>query len=113
MGMRRPWPIWTRTPARIRCYTETHYGAKSWHVDRRVAARIEATMQGLDIRYVVTSFSHGTAEWLYDSLYCARGQAENLINCTRASLLPTARVAVRLSPISCVSCCTPPPTGSC
>ena len=65
--------------AAIRCYTETRYDAKSWHVDRRVVARIEATMQGLDIRYVVTSFPHGTAEWLYDSLYCARGQAENLI----------------------------------
>jgi hypothetical protein len=28
---------------------------------------------------VVTSFTYGSAEWLYDSLYCARGQAENLI----------------------------------
>src|SRR5215469_12500475 len=49
----------------IRRYTETRYGAKSWQVDRRVAARIEATAQGLDIRYVVTSFTHGSAEWLY------------------------------------------------
>src|SRR6476660_5168221 len=72
--------------AAIRCYTETRYGAKSWHADRRVAARIEATMQGLDIRYVVTSFSHGTAEWLYDSLYCARGQAENLIKLHKRQL---------------------------
>jgi len=72
--------------AAIRCYTETRYGAKSWHVDRRVVARIEATTQGLDIRYVVTSFSHGTAEWLYDSLYCARGQAENLIKLHKSQL---------------------------
>src|SRR5215467_309362 len=63
----------------IRHYTETRYRAKSWQVDRRVAARIEATTQGLDIRYVVTSFAHDSAEWVYDSLYCARGQAENLI----------------------------------
>ena len=34
---------------------------------------------GLDIRFVVTSFARGSAEWIYDSLYCARGQAENLI----------------------------------
>jgi len=72
--------------AAIRCYTETRYGAKSWHVDQRVAARIEATTQGLDIRYVVTSFMHGTAEWLYDSLYCARGQAENLIKLHKCQL---------------------------
>jgi hypothetical protein len=70
----------------IRRYTETRYGAKSWHVDRRVVARIEATTQGLDIRYVVTSFTHGSAEWLYDSVYCARGQAENLIKLHKSQL---------------------------
>jgi len=70
----------------IRRYTETRYGAKSWHVERRVVARIEATTQGLDIRYVVTSFTHVSAEWLYDSLYCARGQAENLIKLHKAQL---------------------------
>jgi hypothetical protein len=72
--------------AAIRRYTETRYGAKSWHIDRRVVARIEATAQGLDIRYVVTSFTHGSAEWLYDSLYCARGQAENLIKLHKSQL---------------------------
>ena len=70
----------------IRHYTETRYRAKSWQVDRRVAARIEATTQGLDIRYVVTSFAHGSAEWVYDSLYCARGQAENLIKLHKSQL---------------------------
>jgi hypothetical protein len=72
--------------AAIRRYTETRYGAKSWHVDRRVAARIEATTQGLDIRYVVTSMTYGSAEWLYDSLYCARGQVENLIKLHKRQL---------------------------
>ena len=49
-------------------------------------ARIEATTQGLDIRYVVTSFTHGSAKWLYESLYCARGQAENLIKLHKSQL---------------------------
>jgi Transposase DDE domain group 1 len=70
----------------IRRCTETRYSAKSWQVDRRVVARIEATGQGLDIRYVVTSFTHGSAEWLYESLYCARGQAENLIKLHKSQL---------------------------
>ena len=39
----------------LRRYTETRYGAKSWGCERRVAARIEASTQGLDIRYVVTN----------------------------------------------------------
>jgi hypothetical protein len=70
----------------LRRYSETRYAAKSWHAERRVAARIEATAQGLDIRYVVTSLTHGSAEWVYDSLYCARGQAENLIKLHKAQL---------------------------
>jgi len=70
----------------VRRYCETRYGAKSWHCQRRVGARIEATTQGLDIRYVVTNIAGGSAEWLYDSLYCARGQAENLIKLHKTQL---------------------------
>jgi hypothetical protein len=51
-----------------------------------VAARIEATPKGLDIRYVVTNLPGGTAEWLYATLYCARGQAENLIKLHKTEL---------------------------
>ena len=70
----------------VRRYTETRYSAKSWKCERRVAARIEATTKGLDIRYVVTNMSGGSAEWLYDALYCARGQAENLIKLHKSQL---------------------------
>jgi hypothetical protein len=70
----------------VRRYTETRYGAKSWKCERRVAARIEATPKGLDIRYVVTNLPGGTAEWLYATLYCARGQAENLIKLHKTEL---------------------------
>jgi hypothetical protein len=48
-----------------------------------------ASTLGLDIhfvRFVVTSFGQGSAEWVYDSLYCARGQAENLIKLHKAQL---------------------------
>ena len=51
-----------------------------------MAAGIEATLQGLDIRYVVTNLEGGSAEWLYDTLYCARGQAENLIKLQKSQL---------------------------
>ena len=49
--------------------------AKSRDHERRTVARIEATKLGLDIRFVVTSLNVGSAEWIYDSLHCARGQA--------------------------------------
>jgi Transposase DDE domain group 1 len=70
----------------MRDYTETLYAAKSWSHPRRVVARIEATRKGLDTRYVVTSITHCPAQWLYESIYCARGQAENLIKRHKSQL---------------------------
>jgi Transposase DDE domain group 1 len=69
-----------------RGFAETLHAAKSWKVDRRVAARIEATPKGLDIRYVVTNLKTGTPQWLYAGLYCRRGQAENLIKLHKGQL---------------------------
>ncbi len=70
----------------LRRYAEVCYGARSWGCKRRVAARIEATTLGLDIRCVVTSLACASPEWLYDALYCARGQAENLIKLHKSQL---------------------------
>lgn len=70
----------------LRGYTETRHKAKSWDRERRTVTRIEATMLGLDIRFVVPSLDVGSAEWIYDSLYCARGQAENLIKLHKTQL---------------------------
>jgi len=57
-----------RNPTRHRepgCFcaaiTETRHKAKSWDRERRTVARIEATMLGLDIRFVVTSLDVGSA----------------------------------------------------
>src|SRR3954469_17936516 len=36
----------------LRGFAETSYQAKSWQIDRRACARIEATTKGLDIRFV-------------------------------------------------------------
>lgn len=69
-----------------RGYVETRYEAKSWKAQRRVAARIEATALGLDIRFVVTNLAKGSAEHIYDVVYCARGQAENLIKMHKSQL---------------------------
>jgi hypothetical protein len=62
-------------PPCLRGFTETRYRAKSWSKERRACARIEATTKGLDIRFVVTSIETGSAEHIYQTLYCARGQA--------------------------------------
>src|SRR5918994_137528 len=70
----------------LRGYTETRYKAKSWKTERRACARIEATTLGLDIRFVVTNLANGSAEHIYDVIYCARGQAENLIKMHKSQL---------------------------
>jgi len=70
----------------LRGYAETRYRAKSWKTERRACARIEATTLGLDIRFVVTSLAVRSAEYVYDTLYCERGQAENLIKMHKAQL---------------------------
>jgi hypothetical protein len=82
----------------LRGYAETRYKAKSWKAERRLCARIEATALGLDVRFVVTNLDSGSAEYLYDVIYCARSQAENLIKIIRASSPPTAPAAARRSP---------------
>ena len=70
----------------MRGYAETRYKAKSWSRERRAVARIESSTLGLDIRFVVTNIAHSSAEWIYDSPYCARGQMENLIKLHKTQL---------------------------
>ena len=70
----------------VRNYAETRHRANSWDRERRAIARIEATRLGLDIRFIVTNIAWGSPGWLYDSLYCARGQAENLIKLHKSQL---------------------------
>ena len=60
---------------KVRRFTHFDYAAKSWHRERHVVARIEAGPQGTDSRFVVTNIQ-GTPRWLYETVYCARGQAD-------------------------------------
>lgn len=75
----------TSSAAKLRTFATLSYAAKGWNKQRRMAARIEATRNGLDIRYVVTSLK-GTAKHLYETVYCGRGQAENFIKWHKAQL---------------------------
>ena len=62
----------------LRRFFQTLYGAKSWRKKRKVIARVEATAMGADVRFVVTNLP-GRAKHLYEKVYCARGNMENLI----------------------------------
>jgi hypothetical protein len=70
---------------KVRRFGEFRYAAKSWQVERRVIARVEASPQGSDSRFIVTNLK-GAPRWLYESVYCQRGQAENLIKAHKRHL---------------------------
>jgi DDE family transposase len=72
--------------AKLRRYKEFHDGAASWSRVERIIARVEASAQGTDTRFVVTNLAGGTARTLYEELYCRRGQAENHIKSWKTHL---------------------------
>jgi Transposase DDE domain group 1 len=69
----------------VRRFGEFAYAAKTWSVERRVIARVEASPRGSDSRFIVTNLK-GAPRWLYESVYCQRGQAENLIKAHKLHL---------------------------
>ena len=70
---------------KVRRYGDLRYAATSWKVERRVIARVEAGPQGADSRFIVTNLA-GLPKALYEKVYCARGQAENLIKAQKLHL---------------------------
>ena len=54
------------------------YGAKTWNKKRSVVVKAEYNSQGPNTRFVVTNIK-GHPRYLYDQIYCARGDMENRI----------------------------------
>lgn len=71
--------------AKVRRYDHFLYGAQSWGGERQVVARIEASAQGCDSRFIVTNL-RGLPKTLYEKVYCLRGQAENRIKAHKRHL---------------------------
>jgi len=73
-------------PDKLRRYKEFYDGAASWTRVERIIARVEASAQGTDSRFIVTNLAGGAARTLYETLYCRRGQAENHIKSWKTHL---------------------------
>jgi len=71
---------------KLRRYKEFHDGAASWSRVERIIARVEASAQGTDTRFVVTNLAAGSARTIHGDLYCRRGQAENHIKAWKRHL---------------------------
>jgi hypothetical protein len=68
---------WKHRGKRVRLYTSFFYKTQSWARARRIAAKVEYTALGVNVRFVVTN-RRGTAKEIFD-WYEQRGQAENFI----------------------------------
>ena len=60
----------------IRFYQTFRYRAGSWKYEQRVIVKIEMNEKGLNVRFTVTDFEHKNSRFLYEELYCGRGQME-------------------------------------
>jgi hypothetical protein len=62
----------------VRRFHQLLYRAREWSRSRKIVARVEATALGTDVRFIVTNLG-GRGKTLYEKVFCARGNAENLI----------------------------------
>lgn len=68
------------------------YQAESWRRQRTIVVKCDYSLNGSDVRYVVTNFRGRTPKRLYEDIYCKRSRCENWIkelknqlNCDRTS----------------------------
>lgn len=67
-----------RTGQPVRLFESVSYAAASWDRPRRVLVKAEHNAQGPNPRFVVVNVP-GAPQWLYEEVYCARGEMENRI----------------------------------
>jgi len=66
------------TGRKQRVFASVTYAALTWDRARRVIVKAEHSAHGANPRYVITNLPQGD-QYLYDKLYCARGDMENRI----------------------------------
>ncbi len=81
------WKGSSRTLKENRRFHSFAYAAGSWSRKRRVICRAIGNDKGTDLRYIITSFDHAGARYLYETVYCGRGKAELMIKEHKIELL--------------------------
>lgn len=71
--------LFNQTGEKVRLFGEFMYKATSWEKEQRVIMKAEVTKDGPNPRFVVTSFESSRASFVYDCMYCDRGNMENYI----------------------------------
>ena len=68
-----------RSGKKARVFREIRYQAGTWHRELRVVVMAEVSALGDNIRFIVTSLESSRPSFLYETVYCGRGQMENFI----------------------------------
>ena len=71
--------LYAHTNKPVRLFTSFYYQAKTWACAYRIICKAEITNQGQNTRFVVTNLESSRASFIYQNIYCARGQMENFI----------------------------------
>ena len=64
---------------KAKLYTSFMYKAESWSEAHRIICKVEVSDEGENIRFVVTNLETNRKQWIYETIYCGRGQMENYI----------------------------------
>ena len=71
--------LYAQTEKPVRLFTSFYYQAQTWSAARRILCKAEISDRGQNTRFVVTNLESSQASFIYQSVYCARGQMENFI----------------------------------
>jgi hypothetical protein len=64
---------------KVKLYTTFSYQAESWLTPRRIICKTEVSDEGENLRFIVTNLQTPRNAWIYETIYCGRGQMENYI----------------------------------
>ena len=64
---------------KVKLYTEFLYQADTWSKPRRIICKVEVSTKGENIRFIVTNITLPRKAYIYETMYCGRGQMENYI----------------------------------
>ena len=77
--------LFNQLKCKQRIFSSLYYAALSWDKARRVIVKAEHSAHGSNPRFVVTNLKQSD-QYLYDKMYCARGDMENRIKDQQLSL---------------------------
>jgi hypothetical protein len=63
----------------VRKFGQFEYQSREWSRQRRIIYRVDFSLTGPDVRFVITNATKGRVKDLYLDRYCKRGQCENWI----------------------------------